>query len=73
VDELVEKELQEEDTYVPTRRKKKTKKVVHGVIIRKVNMRTSSGNLSILKSSQSCVARKRRMAWWTMCNTPVMY
>jgi hypothetical protein len=50
-------------TYVPTRRKKKGKKVIHGVIIREVNMRMNCDNLSIPRNSQSCVARKRRMAW----------
>lgn len=63
MDELVKQKLHEEYTYVPTRRKKKGKKVIHGVIVRKVNMRMNSDNLSIPRNSQSCVARKRRMAW----------
>ncbi len=40
----VEKKLQEEDKYVPARRKIRERKVAHRVIIRKVSMRTSSGN-----------------------------
>jgi hypothetical protein len=55
------RKLQEEEIFVPARRKKNRRKVVRAVIIREVRMRTSSGDLSIAKSSQSCVVRKRRM------------
>jgi hypothetical protein len=37
------------------------RKVVHGVVIKEVSMRTSSGNLSIAKSSQSRAVKKRKM------------
>jgi hypothetical protein len=43
----VKEKLQEADTSIPTRRKKNKRKVAHEVIIREVNMRTSSSNLSI--------------------------
>ncbi len=44
-------ELQEEDTYVLTRRKTKMRKVACNVVIKEVNMRMNNGNLLILKSS----------------------
>jgi hypothetical protein len=64
-------ELQEEDTYVPIRKKKKGRKVVHAVVTREVSMRTSSGNLSIPKSSQSLVAGKSRMVDNEQCSSDV--
>jgi hypothetical protein len=54
-------ELQEEHTFVLTRRKKKGKKTTCRVVIKEVNTKRSSGNLLILRSFQSRVARKRRM------------
>ncbi len=35
------------------------RKVVHGVVIREVSMKKSSGNLSITKSSQSRAVKKK--------------
>jgi hypothetical protein len=49
------------DTSILVRKKKNRKKDVYKVVIKKVSMRTCSGNLSILKSSQSCVAGKEKM------------
>jgi hypothetical protein len=48
-------ELQEKDTYVLARKKKKGRKVVHGVVTKEVSMRKSSRNFSIPRSSQSCM------------------
>ncbi len=56
----VKEELQEEEIFVLVRRKKNKRKVTRGVVIREVSTRMSSGKLSITKSSQSCVVRKRR-------------
>jgi hypothetical protein len=64
-------ELQEEDTYVPARRKKKERKVVRGVVTRKVSMKTSSGILLIPRSYQFCVARKSRMVNDEQCSSDV--
>jgi hypothetical protein len=47
-------ELKEEDTYVPARKKKKGRNVVHNIVIREVSMRTSSGNFSIPRRFQLC-------------------
>jgi hypothetical protein len=56
----VEKKLQEKDTSIPARRKKKGKKTICKVVIKAVTMR-SSGSLLFPRSSQSHVARKTRM------------
>jgi len=56
-----EKELQEEDTFIPTRKKKKGKKYTHGVVIKEVNMKRNIDNLSILRSSQFHVVKKKTM------------
>lgn len=55
-------ELQEEDTSIATRKKKKGKKATHNIVIKKVNMKRNRGNLSIARNSQFHAARKRRMA-----------
>jgi hypothetical protein len=49
----VEVKLQEEDTSMLVRRKKKGKKANCEVVIREVNMRRSIGNLTNPKISQS--------------------
>jgi len=53
-------ELQEEYTSILARRKKNTRKVICGVVIREVSTRTNSGNLLVSRSSQSCAAGKTR-------------
>ncbi len=57
----VEEELQEDETSIPAISKKNMRKVTRKVVIKEVSMRMSSDNLLIPRSSQSCVARKRRM------------
>jgi hypothetical protein len=57
----VKDEHQEEDTLIPTRKKKKGKKATCEVVIRKVNMRTSNGNVSIPKNFQFHAFGKRRI------------
>jgi len=49
------------DTSILARKQKNRKKDVCKVVIKKVSTRTCSGNLSILKSSQSCVVGKKKM------------
>jgi hypothetical protein len=46
----VEEELQEVNTSILVRRKKNRRKVVHEVVIKEMNMKVGSGNLSILRS-----------------------
>jgi hypothetical protein len=53
--------LHKKDTSILIKKKKTKRKIVHGVIIKEVNMRASNDNLSILKSSQSCVIGKTKM------------
>jgi hypothetical protein len=54
-------ELQEKDTFVLTKKKKKGKKVVRRVVNRDVSTTMSSGNLSIARSSQFHAVGKKRM------------
>lgn len=56
-----EEKLQEQEISVAARRKKTKKKLVRGVIIRKISTRTSSDPMSTPRNSQSCVTRKKRM------------
>jgi hypothetical protein len=56
----VVEELQEEDTSIRTKRKKKGKITVCGVVIREINMRNND-NLSILRNYPFYVIRKSKM------------
>jgi hypothetical protein len=57
----IKEELQEVDTFIPTKRKKNRRKVVHGVVIKEVSTIAGSHNLSLLSSARFCAVEKRRM------------
>jgi hypothetical protein len=81
-----EKELQEEDTSVLARNKKKGKKAACGVVIKEVSMRRSSNNLLFprsfqshevsdllfLRSFQSHEVGKRRMVDKEQCSNDIL-
>jgi hypothetical protein len=57
----VEEELEEVDTFFLAKTKKPMRKAIRGVVIKEMNMRVGSGNLSILRSFHSHVVGKKKM------------